>query len=347
MATIAPTGAAGLGFRAMVRFSRTLILGSLATLHACGGGGGNGDAAPVATPPPPAPVQLALDASNYQGAMRNALEWGDSAFQYAKLGADVADRMVNNLVPFSPIFRCPVSGVASITLTDRNGNGVLNANDTLSLFLDRCVTDVVSATGAVRIQVTSAGPLGNGREYDLLVQIIDLALTSTVTGAEPVTINFNGSLDYSWTSDFDHYVLTFGEYRHTQAGQTQSVANLVVDYLQRYDTMRYDYLLQGTLVGPGNAGEFRVSTPLSLTGTIGSYPSAGRLGLTGAANSAARLSEEGTAATNSATVLVSVDTNGDGLADSEVPELAWTQLSPAVMFSSLRGRPPQGLLPIP
>lgn len=329
----------------MVRLSRMLILGSLAALHACGGG--SSDPAPVAVPPPPAPVQLALDASNYQGAMRNALTWGDSAFGYAKLGADVADRLVNAPIALLPILRCPVSGAAQITLTDRNRNGMLNENDTLSMFLDRCVTDTVSASGVVRIEVTDAGPLGNGREYRLLVTITDLTLSSLTAGIEPVTVNFIGSLEFSWTSDFDHYVLTFGEYRHTQAGQTQSVTNLVVDYLQRYDTLRYDYLLQGTLAGAANSGEFRVSTPLSFSGTIGSYPSAGRLGLNGASNSAARLSEEGAAANNSATVLASVDTNGDGVADTEVPELAWTQLLPPEMFSSLRGRPPQAILPIP
>lgn len=329
----------------MVRLPRTLVLASLVTLHACGGGDGGGQT-PVAAPPPPPPVQLALDATNYQGAVRNALEWGDSAFQYAKLGADVADRLVNAPVALVPVFRCPVSGLAQITLTDRNRNGVLNENDTLSLFLDRCVTDTISATGVVRLEVTHAGPLGDGREYQLLLTITDLALTPLTAGAAAVTINFTGSLDFSWTTDFDHYVLTFGEYRHTQAGQTHSISNLVVDYLQRYDTLRYDYLLQGTL-GAGGAGEFRVTTPLAFSGTIGSNPGAGRLGLSGASNSGARLSEEGAAASNSATVLVSVDTNGDGVADSEVPELAWSQLLPPGMFSSLRGRPPQGLLPIP
>ncbi len=328
----------------MYRKSGALALGSIFVLNACGGGGG--DETPVAVPPPPAPVQLTLDAANYQGAVRNALTWGDSAFQYAKLGADVADRLVNSVV-LPPVLRCPVSGAASITLTDRNRNGVLNANDTFSIFMDRCVTDTVSVSGVVRVEVTSAEPFGNGREFQLLVQVIDLSLASLAGGVEPVTINFTGSLDFSYTTDFDHYVLTFGEYRHTQAGKTQSVTNLVIDYLQRYDTQSYDYLLQGTLGAVGNSGEFRVNTPLSFTGTIGSYPSAGRLGLSGAANSAARLSEEGAAAANNATVLVSVDTNGDGVADSEVPELAWTQLLQPEMFSALRGRPGLGILPIP
>lgn len=330
----------------MHRIARALALASIGFLNACGGGDGSG-AAPVATPPPPAAVQLALDAANYQGAVRSALEWSDSAFSYAKLGADVAVRLRNTPLILPPVFPCQVSGTASITLTDRNRNGMLNAGDTFSIFMDRCVTDFISATGVVRIEITSDEPLGDGRAFQLLVQITNLELTTTAPAVSPGTINLIASLDFSYTTDFDHYVLTFGEYRRTLAGQTQSVSNLVIDYLQRYDTLRYDYLLQGTLATTGNSGEFRVSTPLSFTGTIGSFPSAGRLGLSGAANSTARLSEEGPAAINSTAVLVSVDANGDGVADSEVPELAWTQLLQPEMFSSLRGRVRLMLLPIP
>jgi len=328
-----------------MRMARVITLGIIVCLHACGGG--DSDGAPMAEPPPPTPVQLTLDAANYQGAVRNALEWSDSAFFFAKLGADVADHLVRTSATLPPLFRCTVSGAASITLTDRNRNGMLNAGDTLSLFMDRCITEVIGVTGVIRVEVTSAEPLGDGRAYQLLVHIIDLSLTTnSAADVPPLDINLSASLDFSYTTDFDHYVLTFGEFRRTLAGQTQSVSNLVIDYLQRYDTSRYDYLLQGTLGSLGNAGEFRVSTPLSFTGTIGSYPSAGRLGLNGAANSTARVSEEGAAASNSAAVLVSVDTNGDGVADSEVPELDWTQLLPQATFSSLRGRSQAGLLPI-
>lgn len=320
-------------------------LGCGVLLQACGGGGDEGS--PPALPPPPPPVQLALDAGNYQSAVRSALELGDSAFSFAKLGADLADRLLNTPLVLAPAFGCRVSGSSSISLSDRNGNGMFNAGDTLALFMDRCVSDIISVSGVVRVEIISATPLGNGRDFELLVHIVDLSLTSTLPIDAPVTINFTGSVDFSYTTDFDHYVLSFGEYRRTAEGRTQSVSSVVIDYLQRYDTLRYDYLLQGTLGNFGDAGQFRVSTPLSFTGTIGSYPSAGRLGLNGAANSTARLSEEGAAAINSTAVLVSVDTNGDGVADSEVPELAWTQVLQPEQFSSLRGRPRSGLLPIP
>ena len=204
-----------------MRMARVITLGIIVCLHACGGGGSDG--APMAEPPPPTPVQLTLDAANYQGAVRNALEWSDSAFFFAKLGADVADHLVRTSATLPPLFRCTVSGAASITLTDRNRNGMLNAGDTLSLFMDRCITEVIGVTGVIRVEVTSAEPLGDGRAYQLLVHIIDLSLTSnSAADVPPLDINLSASLDFSYTTDFDHYVLTFGEFRRTLAGQTQS-----------------------------------------------------------------------------------------------------------------------------
>jgi hypothetical protein len=332
----------------MHRFASWIAaIGCGALLQACGGGGSVEGSPPVAAPPPPPPTQLALDAANYQGAVRNAFEWGDSAFAYAKLGADVADHLLNIPLTLPPLFGCPVSGSAQASLSDRNRNRMLNAGDTLSLFMDRCTTGTVTVSGVVRVEVILAEPLGNGRHLELLVQIVNLELTSSNPTDVPMTINFSGTVDFSYTTDFDHYVLTFGEYRRTIDGLTNNVTDLVVDYLQRYDTLRYDYLLQGSLASSATSGQFRVTTPIAFSGTIGAFPSGGRLGLNGAANSTARLSEEGPAANNSAAVLVSVDANGDGVADSEVPELAWTQLSQAAMFSSLRGRPRLGPLPIP
>ena len=323
-----------------------VTLGSIFFLHGCGGGDGGGEA-PVAEPPSPAPTQLKLDATNYQTALRHSLEWSDSAFFFARLGADVADVLITSSSSLLPVFNCAVSGAASITLTDRNRNGQLNAGDTLSLFMDHCVTDFISATGVMRIEVTSAEALGDGHAYQLLVTIVDLTLTSnSPVDVLPSDINLTASLDYSYTSDFAHYVLTFGDFSRTMEAQTQTASRLVIDYLQRYDAQTYDYLLQGTLAAGGNSGEFRVSTPQSFTGIIGSYPSAGRMALVGAADSTARASEEGAAAGNSAAVLVSVDANGDGVADSEVLELDWTQLVPGEIFRSFRERPVKGVLPI-
>src|SRR3954471_9026963 len=105
-----------------MRLARLATLASILWLHACGG---DTNEPVIDTPLPPPPVQLAFDAANYQGAVRNAFEWTDAAFLFAKLGADVADRMVMTSAVLPPLFGCPVSGAAQVTLTDRNRNGML------------------------------------------------------------------------------------------------------------------------------------------------------------------------------------------------------------------------------
>jgi hypothetical protein len=327
----------------MKRAAAALVFALL--LHACGGGG---EACCDMIPqPPPPPAQVALNASNYQGALSDALESANAAFAFAKLGADAADQIFGIPLALPRAIRCPVSGTASIELTDRNRNGALDMNDTVHIFMSECDSSANPLTGVVRIEVISAAPLGNGREHQFAVEIADLVIASTVSGVAPLTINFSGNVFFTRTTDFDHYVVSFGDYDYSRAGQTRSATELLVDYLQRYDTLSYEYLVQGTVAGAPAQGQFRMTTPVSLTGTIGAFPSAGRIMLAGSANSSAQISEEGVAANNGATVLVSVDANGDGTADSAVPEFEWSTLLSLQVFASLRNHADPAVLPIP
>jgi len=321
-----------------------MVLGCAVLLHACGG---SGDSAPMAVPPPPAPVQLALTASNYQDAFANALETANAAFGFAKLGADSADRIFNVPLVIPPVVRCPVSGTATIELSDRNRNGALDENDSVHIFLTDCNSSVNPLTGVVRVEVVSAAQIAGGRDYQFNVTINNLVIASTVAGIAPVTINFTGFVDFTRTADLEHYVVSSGEYDFSQAGQTRSAHDLLVDYLQRHDTLEYDYQVQGSVEGSAIQGRYRVTTPTPLTGLIGAYPGGGRIDLNGGANSSARLSEEGTAAGNGDTVRISVDTNGDGTAEASVPELAWSALLPAEFFMWLRDQAAATVLPLP
>ena len=60
-----------------------------------------------------------------------------------------------------------------------------------------------------------------------------------------------------------------------------------------------------------------------------------------------RLAEEGAAVTNGAAVLISVDSNGDGAADAQVPQFSWDELVPRSIFDSLRDQSAAIALPIP
>jgi hypothetical protein len=56
--------------------------------------------------------------------------------------------------------------------------------------------------------------------------------------------------------------------------------------------------------------------------------------VSGYAGSAARLSEEGSAAADVATVLVAVDANGDGAVDASEAQLAWMSVVPVQLFAA-------------
>jgi hypothetical protein len=120
------------------------------------------------------------------------------------------------------------------------------------------------------------------------------------------------------------------------AGDT-GAATVFVDYLQDYATQTYVYSLSGNVDSAGLGGQFDFTTPVPFTGVIGEYPSAGRLELTGNANSSARLSEEGVAANDNAAVFVAVDSNGDGTADASDPQLAWSSIAPVELFAAFPG----------
>ena len=327
------------------RFARTLTTMSCSVLvYACGGGVDLAQAPAPGAPPPLA--GLALNTSNYQGALSFALESANAGFGFAKLGADVADRLFNaSLVP-SPILACRVSGNATVELTDRNRNGMLNVDDTLHIFMSSCNSSTSALTGALRIEIASATDIPGGREY-LFTVTCDLTVASTVAGVAPVNINFAGTVHFTRAIDFDHYVLSFGDYEYASAGQTRFATDLLVDYLQRYDTLRYDYFARATVGGSTIQGQYQMSTPLALSGPIGVFPDTGQLVLAGDANSTARLSEEGDAAMNAETVMIAVDSNGDGTPEASVPEFPWAALSAQATFASLREQPAIVALPVP
>jgi hypothetical protein len=315
-----------------------------ALLSGCGGGGQSGGQPP---PPPSPPTELTLDAANYQNALSFAFESANAGFGFAKLGADVADRLFDQPLLLTSAFQCPVSGSASIELTDRNRNGRLNANDELHLFLNSCNSDVNPLTGTIRIEVVTATDSPDGRAYLMRVQVSELVISSMTGASPPATINFLGTVEFTRGSIFDHYVLTFGDYDYARSGETRDGSELLVDYLQRYDTLEFEYGIQGTVSGTAIHGQYRIATPQTLTGVVGNYPTAGRLTLNGGASSAVRLSEEGAASADPGTVLAAVDANGDGAFEATIAQLAWSALLPAQIFGSLRDQAQPAVLPLP
>jgi hypothetical protein len=322
--------------------SRVTALFAAALLYGCGGGG-EGD--PVVDVPAPAPVPLALAAGNYTAATASTMRTASIALDYARLSGETAAFMLDQPVNFLPNWPCRSGGTVSFELTDRNRNGAFNEDDTLHIRLDHCVTNGTSLTGLIRIELQTVSQQPDGRDYDLTFEMVDLSVTVGTPDVPARRFNFSGSVTLSRGASHEHWVLSFGAFELREGDVRLTAGSLLLDYSQRYDLGTYEYLVQGDLFDSRLGGVTRVSTPASFTGTIGQFPDAGRLVLAGAANSAARVSEEGSAASDAARVLIAVDADGDGAVDQENAAMSWSDLTYNV-FGSLRDAADATVLPL-
>jgi len=313
--------------------SAALISGLL--LSACGGGGYGSPMPAPPPPPPPPPSGAALTTSNYQNVLKLSFGASLSAFSNARIGVVQVDGL--DVIPpnFGPA-PCPVSGSIASQFTDRNLNGLLERDDYVLMQWDDCNSGQVTLDGLMRVDVNDLVPLVDGREITLTVSTVGFHVTTSTAGALPITLNFVLPVRYTRTTTSDRYVLATATYRSGQSIGEDALDMLTLDLLQDYATNTYRYSLSGSVDSGFLDGEFDFETTEAFTGTLGEYPSAGRLVATGSGNSRARLSEEGSALTNPDTILAAVDTNGDGVDDAVVTDLQWSSVFPLVMFTSFR-----------
>ncbi len=313
-------------------------------LNGCGGGGGE-DVPEVGVPAPQPPAQLSLASANYGAATASTVHTASIALDYARLSGETAAFMLDQPVNFLPNWPCRSGGTVSFELTDRNRNGYFNEDDRLHIRLDHCVTDGTSVSGLIRIELQAVTQQADGRDYDLTFEMVDLAVSAGAPDVPARRLDFSGTVHLSRGANHEHWVLSFGSFDLREGDVTLTASTLMLDYSQRYDLGTYEYLVQGELFDSRLGGVTRVTTPASFTGTIGQFPSAGRITLAGAANSAARVSEEGFAAADPARVLIAVDADGDGTTDQENPGALWSDLTHNV-FGSLRDAADATLLPL-
>ena len=316
----------------MTLFRTLAAILPVALIQGCGGGDGGGSPAPSPAPAPPAGVTLA--AANYQAALRVPMLSADAAYTHASMGVSVVDNLLNRPLNLFPV-PCPQGGSTSMELTDRNGDGTLDPNDTVHLRWNACKINDSTSTGLVRVQLTDAVQLpGGGREYQITIQVENLELTSDRPGAPPITVNCGIPLVYTRTSTSDHLVIQGAGLRSGHVTSDTGTAEVFLDYLQDHATQTYSYVIRGNATSTALGGRVDFTTPLPFTGVIGEYPSAGRLSVTGIGNSSALLSEEGTAANDNAAVFAAVDTNGDGTLDASNAALTWASVMPPRLFAA-------------
>jgi hypothetical protein len=309
----------------------------LSLLQGCGGGGGGDGMGPGPQQPPPSNSRppLRLSAADYQLALRSSIGTTMNAFNYVKLGGDLADLMLDLPVPGSPVLLpCPDGGTTLLTFGDRNSDGLFNAGDYVNQAYEDCDNDGTTLDGIIRIEIENVTPKDGGREIQLVATVVNLTLELANNAVPQISINFVGPVSYTRTPSYQEFRLAGASYSSSQvAGATDATA-LGVIYLQDHVANTYRLTFGGSLDSAGFAGPFEYATFAPFTGTIGQYPDAGRLDVIGGAGTSARLSEEGVAASNPATVLVAVDSNGDGTADAAVIDFAWSEVMPRELFDA-------------
>ncbi len=312
----------------MARSGWTLLAGLLA---ACGGGGDAGP--PPAVPAPSPPAAVALASTNYQEAVRLPMRAAQAAYTHGTLGISIVDNMLNVPLGFFPV-PCPQGGTTTSALTDQNADRSLDPGDTVHIRWNACKIGSSTSTGLVRVQLTSAVQIPGGREYELSVFVVDLALTSDTPGAPPITINCLVPVRYTRTATSDHIVVPGATFTSGQIAGDTGTSEINIDYLQNHATQTYSYAISGNATSGALGGRIQFTTPQAFTGVIGEYPSAGRLAVTGNASSTAQLSEEGAAANDNALIFAAVDANGDGVLDASSSTLPWASLVPVRLFTA-------------
>jgi len=312
----------------------------MALLQGCGGGGGGGKP-PVAQEPPPANSRppLRLDASNYQTVLRVSIGSTLSAFSYVKLGGDMADNLFELPIPGNlSALLCVEGGWTLLNIGDRNLDGFFNVGDYVTQSYDHCKNLGATIDGIIRIELQGVTPKDGGREIEVWVTVANFSVTASGTATGPTGITFSGPARYSHAPAYLQFKIGGASFGSTHVAGTEQASALVVDYLQRQDSGTYSLSFGGNIDSGVFGGTFDFVTSAPFTGTIGQYPSTGRLIAIGGAGSSARLSEEGAAANNAETVLLSVDANGDGSADAAASEFAWTGVVPRQMFDPFVNR---------
>ncbi len=314
------------GLRGVAALFSSLLLCS------CGGGDGGSGTVPQPSPPPAPPARVTLGANNYKNAVTLSMGVASTAHMYAQLGVSIADRWLNVPIVFFPLIACPEGGTMSIELTDKNSDRSLDPGDTLHLRWERCTTQGATTTGIVRVEVNEATPITGGREYRLTITIANLRIERDASPS--AVVNFIAQVHHTRAATYLFTEVANAVFDSGQVIGDTGTSTLQVAFYQDNAAQTYQYSVGGTVSSDALGGELEFASPSPFTGVIGEYPSAGRMTIAGNAGSAARLSEEGSAAADVATVLVAVDADGDGVVDASDAQLAWTSVVPVQLFAA-------------
>ena len=308
-----------------------------AALVGCGGGGG--DSAPPAPAPAPAPSAtspLQLTATNGGSAAAAGPATGDAVLSVAQFAADSVRRFQRRGSATTINESCANGGLLTVTLTDRDGNGIASAGDRVSVVARDCSVPVLTdiATGTIEIELQATVGLQGAALRGRVDLGAGLAFAeSTATTSDP-TVKLAGSMLIEASATDTTFTLRAASSQADDlrvlaprfgAVLTESIRGFAmskeVDYAQARSALAFDFRYDSEALG----GSIRVSTPEPLLAYLNTYPEQGRLRVSGAAGSVVTLRPNFTL--GSSRFLIDLDETGDGIVDASA-QSEWDQVIP-------------------
>ena len=209
---------------------------------------------------------------------------------------------------------CADGGTASFSLNDANNNGELDQADGLTVSFNQCSEFGVTQDGSItvsNISMTNPDGIENGN-FSMTVRYDNL----TIADAQG-SYSLNGQMSLSTMSDNGATTVSISgsSLQISDNGEAGQLREFIASTALHPATSTFSYSLTATAWPE----DWSIETPVSFTGTIGAYPTAGMMRVTDASGAIATLTAQGT------TVLIEYDGNGDGTPESSTT-YTWTEV---------------------
>ncbi|CAN5669660.1 hypothetical protein BH11PSE8_BH11PSE8_16990 [soil metagenome] len=304
------------------------LFAAAAVMTGCGGGGGGSTTVPAPAPVPPAAATsatpLAITVATAGGFAELAPGIGEGILTVAQFAVDSTRRFAVRGTPSPSTSTCPNGGLLTVTLIDRDGDGVASPGDRISVEARDCavpiLTDIVTGAMQIDISAPTGLPAASLRATVSLAEGLRFGATSTNA------TNLLGSMQFDWsstglqtslhvtTSSADDLRVVFSGTTLGGAALTEAIRQPDLTKTLEYDEARAVVSMSYRYESDALQGSVVVTTPVALRSYLNTYPEAGRMEVTGAAGSKVVITPN--FVSNSSQFQYELDSNGDGTADA-------------------------------
>jgi hypothetical protein len=283
------------------------------------GGGGDGD-----DPPSIAAMPLAITADTAARIGTLVPGVGDAVLTAAQFAVDATRRFALPGTLSPVISTCPNSGLLTVTLVDRDGDGVASAGDRISVDARDCAAPILAdmVAGTMHIDLS----LPTGLPATSLRAAVTLATPVRVGEADTDAPRLLGSMQLDWSSTGVQTVLRVtasaaDDLRVMEPGtganpapSTAAIRQPELTKTLQFDQARSAVSMSFRYESEALAGSVSVATPAPLQAYLNTFPEDGRVEVAGAAGSKVVLTPN--FASNSHQYQYAFDSNGDGQPDA-------------------------------